>query len=74
MPHYKCVACRTRAVQTGRLGDPPIGDCCPRCGAPWEPVEALAEIVGFAEVTSSPGTVIPIAQSNVVAPPLGSRS
>lgn len=67
MPHYKCVPCRIRAVRTGRLGDPPIGDSCPRCGSPWERVEVLAEIVGFAELAPSRGTLIPIAQANVVS-------
>ena len=46
MPHFKCLACRTRLYSAGRPGDL-VGDLCPRCGSLLEPVGELAEIVGF---------------------------
>jgi hypothetical protein len=46
MPHYKCVACKTRLYSAG---PPPelVGDLCPECGSLLQPVGELAEIVGF---------------------------
>ena len=46
MPHLKCVACRVRS----RVSGPPtdwIGDHCPVCEAPLEPVERPSEVLGF---------------------------
>jgi hypothetical protein len=49
MPHYKCVACKTRLHYAGT---PPelVGDLCPECGSLLEPVGELAEIVGFRSI------------------------
>jgi hypothetical protein len=51
MPHYKCVACKTRLYYSG---SPPelVGDLCPECGSLLEPVAALAEVVGFRSIKS----------------------
>ena len=46
MPHFKCLACRTRLYSTSRPGEL-VGDLCPGCGSLLEPVGELAEIVGF---------------------------
>jgi hypothetical protein len=63
MPHFKCLACRTRLYSAARPGDL-VGDLCPGCGSLLEPVSELAEIVGFRAITDrdsaaddrSPGT------------------
>ena len=63
MPHFKCVACKTRLYSA--VGpDDLVGDLCPGCGSLLEPVGELAEIVGFRSIRdrdsavddSSPGT------------------
>lgn len=46
MPHFKCVACRTRLYSAAAPADL-VGDLCPSCGSLLEPVGELAEIVGF---------------------------
>ena len=46
MPHLKCVACRMR-LESARATDDLVGELCPGCGSPLEPVSELAEIVGF---------------------------
>jgi hypothetical protein len=46
MPHFKCVACRTRLYSAAGPDDL-VGDLCPGCGSLLEPVGELAEIVGF---------------------------
>ena len=46
MPHFKCVACRTRLYSAAAPADL-VGDLCPGCGSLLEPVGELAEIVGF---------------------------
>ena len=49
MPHLKCVACKARLHgETGRADL--VGDLCPGCGSPLEPVGELAEVVGFRRV------------------------
>ena len=68
MPHYKCVACKTRLYSAAGPADL-FGDLCPGCGALLEPVGELAEIVGFQSIKpregaadySAPGTHRPIA-------------
>ncbi len=46
MPHFKCVACKSRLYSA--VGpDDLVGDLCPGCGSLLEPVGELAEIVGF---------------------------
>lgn len=54
MPHYKCVACKTRLYSAGH---PPelVGDLCPECGSLLEPVGELAEIVGFRSIRQRDG-------------------
>ena len=46
MPHFKCVACKTRLYSAAAPADL-VGDLCPGCGSLLEPVGELAEIVGF---------------------------
>ena len=46
MPHFKCVACKTRLCSMATPADL-VGDLCPGCGSLLEPVGELAEIVGF---------------------------
>ena len=46
MPHFKCVACKTRLYSAANPSDL-VGDLCPECGTLLEPVSELAEIVGF---------------------------
>jgi hypothetical protein len=46
MPHFKCVACKTRLHTAARPPDW-VGDFCPQCGSLLEPVGELAEVVGF---------------------------
>ncbi len=48
MPHYKCVACKTR-LHTGTPADL-VGDLCPECGSLLEPVGELAEVLGFRSI------------------------
>jgi hypothetical protein len=50
MPHFMCVACRTRLY---RRGTPPqlVGELCPECGGLLEPVSDLADVVGFRRIT-----------------------
>jgi hypothetical protein len=54
MPHLKCVGCRTRYYTPGRRADP-IEDLCPFCGAAFEPVAELTELVGFRAITARDG-------------------
>jgi hypothetical protein len=49
MPHFKCVGCRTRLYSAAAAADP-VGELCPECGSPLEPVGELAEIVGFQSI------------------------
>ncbi len=46
MPHFKCLACKTRLRSTESQADP-IGDLCPVCGSLLDPVGDLGEIVGY---------------------------
>jgi hypothetical protein len=46
MPHFKCTACKTR-LHSPQTPANQVGDLCPGCGSPLEPVGELAEIVGF---------------------------
>jgi hypothetical protein len=54
MPHFKCVACKTRLYSAGGPDDL-VGDLCPGCGSLLEPVGDLAEIVGFRSIRSRDG-------------------
>jgi hypothetical protein len=54
MPHFKCVACKTRLYSAGGPDDM-VGDLCPGCGSLLEPVGNLAEIVGFRSIRSRDG-------------------
>jgi hypothetical protein len=50
MPHFKCVGCKLRV----HADSPPVndvGDDCPVCGVPLEPVADLGELVGFQSVS-----------------------
>jgi len=52
MPHFKCVACKTRLNRPAGA-DELVGDLCPGCGALLEPVGELAEIVGYQAIKSA---------------------
>jgi hypothetical protein len=54
MPHFKCVACKTRLYSAAGPDDM-VGDLCPGCGSLLEPVGSLAEIVGFRSIKSRDG-------------------
>ena len=42
MPHFKCLACKTRLYSAAGPGDL-VGDLCPTCGSLLEPgAEAMA--------------------------------
>lgn len=47
MPHYKCVACRTRLYHAGAPLPDLVCDVCDGCGSALEPVGRLDEVVGF---------------------------
>jgi hypothetical protein len=64
MPHYKCVACKSRLHSAGSPADD-VGDLCPGCGAPLEPVGELAEIVGFRSI--KPGDNAPDGDAPILA-------
>lgn len=49
MPHYKCVACKTRLYSKGSPADL-VGDLCPDCGTLLEPVGEAAEVLGFRSI------------------------
>jgi hypothetical protein len=51
MPHFKCVACRTRLYSAAGPADL-VGDLCPGCGSLLEPVGERAEVVGFRSIRS----------------------
>jgi hypothetical protein len=50
MPHFKCVACKTRLYSAAPVDL--VGDLCPGCGSLLAPVGELAEIVGFQSITA----------------------
>jgi hypothetical protein len=54
MPHFKCVACRTRLYRAAAPADL-VGDLCPGCGSLLEPVSGLAELVGFRRIQRRAG-------------------
>ena len=62
MPHLKCAGCKARLYSPASSADP-VGDVCPDCGCLLEPVEELAELVGFRSIKSPDGRV------EAVAPP-----
>jgi hypothetical protein len=54
MPHFKCVACKTRLYSAPAPADL-VSDRCPGCGSLLEPVGELAEIVGFQSIKPRDG-------------------
>jgi hypothetical protein len=56
MPHFKCVACRTRLYSAAGPADL-VGDLCPGCGSLLEAVGEPAEVVGFRSIRSRDGAV-----------------
>jgi hypothetical protein len=54
MPHFKCVACKSRLYSAAAPTDL-VGDLCPGCGSVLQPVGALTELVGFKSITGAPG-------------------
>lgn len=55
MPHFKCLACKTRLRSTESQADL-IGHLCPVCGSLLEPVGDLGEIVGYRVIETRGGT------------------
>jgi len=53
MPHFKCLACKTRLRSTESDADL-IGDLCPVCGSLLESVGDLGEIVGYRVIETPP--------------------
>ena len=50
MPHYKCEPCRARLHVRGTPPEP--GEIrCPGCGAPLEPVDSAAGLIGYQAIT-----------------------
>jgi len=54
MPHYKCVACRTR-LQVWGSSTELVKDLCPECGSRLEPVAELRELVGLRSIQCGDG-------------------
>ncbi len=54
MPHFKCVPCQARLYRLTFPADL-VGELCPGCGSLLEPVDELAEVVGFQSITSRDG-------------------
>jgi hypothetical protein len=53
MAHSRCVACRARVWREGDPADH-LGDLCPGCGGPLEPVTDLAELIGLRSLRARP--------------------
>jgi hypothetical protein len=72
MPHFKCIACKTRLYSPADPVDP-VGDLCPGCGSLLEPVGELSEIVGFRSIDAErwldDGSFSPEAVAEAVALP-----
>jgi hypothetical protein len=51
MPHYKCVACRTR-LQVWARPTELVKELCPECGSRLQPVAELSELVGLRSIQS----------------------
>jgi hypothetical protein len=54
MPHFKCLACKTRLYRAAGRADL-VGDLCPGCGSLLEPVGEPAEVAGFRLIRSRDG-------------------
>jgi hypothetical protein len=54
MPHFKCLACKTRLYSAAGRADL-VGDLCPGCGSLLEPVGEPAEVAGFRSIRSRDG-------------------
>ena len=57
MPHFKCVACKSR-LYSAAASAAPLG-LCPGCGSVLQPVGVLTEIVGFKSITDDGGLEVP---------------
>ena len=66
MPHFKCVACRTRLYSAAGPAEL-VWDLCSDCGGLLEPVGELAEIVGFRSIDRSENLVAEPAAAAVEA-------
>jgi hypothetical protein len=51
MPHFRCLACKSRLYSAST----PAGAPCPGCGSPLESVGALAELAGLRLISSGSG-------------------
>jgi hypothetical protein len=64
MPHFKCVACKSRLYSAAAPTDL-VGDLCPGCGSVLQPVGALTELVGFKSITRAPGVGLDVLAQEV---------
>lgn len=48
MPHFRCLACKSRLYSAST----PAGAPCPGCGSPLESVGALSELAGLRLISS----------------------
>jgi hypothetical protein len=62
VPHFKCVACRTRLSSAAAPAEM-VGDLCPSCGNLLEPVGSLVEVIGFRRI--SPRVALPKGDSDI---------
>lgn len=53
MAHSRCVNCSARVWREGEPADH-LGDLCPGCGGPLEPVSDLSELIGLRSLRSRP--------------------
>jgi hypothetical protein len=69
MAHSKCLACRARVWREGDAVDH-LGDLCPGCGGPLEPVSNLSKLIGFRALRARPrsaGTALPDRSQRIAA-------
>jgi hypothetical protein len=55
MAHFRCRPCRARVWRDGGVAEH-LGDLCPGCGGPLEPVERAEELVGLRALRARPST------------------
>ena len=64
MPHFKCLACKTRLRSTESDAGL-VGDLCPVCGSLLESVADLGELVGYRAIETR-GSASPSGASRAV--------
>jgi hypothetical protein len=58
--HFRCTPCRARVWRDGSVAEH-VGDLCPGCGGPLEPVERAEELVGLRALRARSSAVMTIA-------------